>query len=466
MNKIFTITKNLAFISLILLVTEITFGYDGNMIIIYGLAIRTIILFFSFSLCFITFFLYMFIQKISILPWKSKNLFQSFTVLDYAVLFFIFFMMFSCFITPKIMSGNLNYAIEEIFGILLRLSFYFPISFMIRWGFLKGIIYIKLFYYLIFINSIIFMILYFGQIQNNNFVNNYFNLLHTLSFNTSNPPMIIMGEGFVRIYFVTSIFSILGIAIFVKNISKPKCFDMIILAVNLLALIATFLRSMWIGVLVAFFVIIIIYIIKFILNKSGKDILKFSAVVLCIAGLIFVYDIFVFNGQINKRWNTLSINISSYDPIQPDNNDQGVSQSNIVRLEQMEKLFEKWKESPIIGHGFGSYAEDCIRSTLSPYSYEMQFHALLMKTGIVGVLSLVFLIFTALYVSLKSWKYHNKNIIAWLFLLIAFGISVQTNPILFSTTGVTIVLIILLVASYFEYNKGEKFENICYNSDV
>ena len=109
----------------------------------------------------------------------------------------------------------------------------------------------------------------------------------------------------------------------------------------------------------------------------------------------------------------------------------------------------------MIGHGFGAYIEDYLRSVERPFSYEMQAPAMLMKTGVVGIgLFGVFIISMMLAVQKNRISLLEKC--SWYYLLIAFGISVQTNPLLFSYTGMSVILFLLFISRTKEINSDNE----------
>lgn len=57
-----------------------------------------------------------------------------------------------------------------------------------------------------------------------------------------------------------------------------------------------------------------------------------------------------------------------------------------IRAAQISALIDGWRNSPIIGYGINSYADNYIRSSSTPWSYEMVYIALLFQAGIIGVL--------------------------------------------------------------------------------
>lgn len=111
---------------------------------------------------------------------------------------------------------------------------------------------------------------------------------------------------------------------------------------------------------------------------------------------------------------------------------QGQEASSGVRFLQAASLWQKFTESPLIGHGLGNTV-DVVRSHDTPWAYELSYLALLMQVGMVGF----FVYFGAVvWVVLKGVELSRKNAeFAKLFIplnaaLCAFLIINATNPYL------------------------------------
>jgi hypothetical protein len=57
-----------------------------------------------------------------------------------------------------------------------------------------------------------------------------------------------------------------------------------------------------------------------------------------------------------------------------------------LRAYQADRLLEKWTEAPVFGHGFGATIDGFARDLAEPWRWELQYHALLFQTGVVGML--------------------------------------------------------------------------------
>ena len=123
----------------------------------------------------------------------------------------------------------------------------------------------------------------------------------------------------------------------------------------------------------------------------------------------------------------------------------GTLWSNSLRASQNTALLEKWSESKVVGFGYGAYAEDCIRNESAPYMYESTLPALIMKLGFVGSCVWVVFILSATVFAIKSfWKERKEKLFLWLGIACSYGLAVQTNPLLFTFAGISMLLYLLL----------------------
>lgn len=96
------------------------------------------------------------------------------------------------------------------------------------------------------------------------------------------------------------------------------------------------------------------------------------------------------------------------------------AESDDVRQIQMRALLNGVKESPVFGHGFGSYISDYTRSGSIPFSYEIEYLSFVYQMGIVGFV--VFVGGVLLIYIRKIWEYAGQNFwVIKLFTLIGLG---------------------------------------------
>jgi hypothetical protein len=111
--------------------------------------------------------------------------------------------------------------------------------------------------------------------------------------------------------------------------------------------------------------------------------------------------------------------------------------SDSWRYLMVSKLLEYWSSSPIFGHGIGSYIPWFIRDKENPFSYEVQVIAILMKLGIIWVVTCISIFVILIKASVRS-RYSFFNLVCFtIWFLLSF-----TNQYLFNTTaGVIAVLL-------------------------
>jgi hypothetical protein len=101
----------------------------------------------------------------------------------------------------------------------------------------------------------------------------------------------------------------------------------------------------------------------------------------------------------------------------------GLERGAVVRNYQKNALIEKWKESPILGFGFGGTAGNYIRNPKTPFAYELSYVTKLMNIGIVGLsiyLFFIVYIITKLAIQLKNnYAFYLATITGFIIILIA-----------------------------------------------
>lgn len=105
----------------------------------------------------------------------------------------------------------------------------------------------------------------------------------------------------------------------------------------------------------------------------------------------------------------------------------------ILRISQIQYLFEGWLRSPLFGNGLTSYAYEIVRGgNLTPWSYETFYPALLFQTGIVGLLvffSTVFgILFGFNFPLFNKLSKTNQSYYIIPISIIIFFIGAATNP--------------------------------------
>ncbi len=107
-----------------------------------------------------------------------------------------------------------------------------------------------------------------------------------------------------------------------------------------------------------------------------------------------------------------------------------VSDSDQIRIDQSKALLDEIQTRPLLGKGLGAHADGLIRNDQNQYSYELQWLALTMQFGFVGIAG-IFLLLAASARDLLASQHPAK---VWLLLLFGLWLlSGWTNPHLTSS---------------------------------
>lgn len=111
------------------------------------------------------------------------------------------------------------------------------------------------------------------------------------------------------------------------------------------------------------------------------------------------------------------------------------NQSANIKKVQTILLIEGWSEKPFFGHGIGTYLPNYVRSTKTPWSYEMMYFSMLYQLGIIGSGVYVFLIIVLLKNIINKIKARKKEksvaYYSYFVGIICFLITGATNPMIF-----------------------------------
>lgn len=463
--------KKITLIFPILFIIELVFGFSGTMLMIHGVAIRHILFILTFISLYGYFFIYLYKNKIKLFSLKKDSYFGSYTKIDVLAIAFEVSTLLSMTLIPWIMGTNLHYAYSEVFDSAAIFSLYFPLSFLFKkkeYSMGRLLNFLK---YVVFLFAVMHLIFYFGQELNPNFIQGIFDGIAAFLQGNSITPRVVLGHGgYTRVMFTTSIYLIVGIYIYLKQLDKFTWYNILIFIVDILAIITTVTKSLWFGIIIAFVVYIVVMLIG---ARKEKKLLKRMIISTVMAVLVVVISNSVlFNHIVSIRMENAFVSDSTYTKEfyedEYDETDEeaeiekldreGAAESNQIKIEQVKRLTEKWLHAPIFGWGYGSYVEDYLRSEEAPFSYEMQAFSLLMKIGIVGLgIWIAFFVLQIIFM-VKHNKGKDFNYMAsWLFMLVAMAVCVQTNPLLISFTGMSVVLLISLMPS--ENSMAEKKAN-------
>lgn len=448
--------KRLALGLTLLFVLELIFSYNGIFSIPHGTTIRT-------ALLYLYCFLLVLTERIPIFSRKRDAVLGSLRLYDWALLVFLGSTALSILLIPRLSGAGTALALEEGVSFLILPVLYFPLSFMLRrrefsFAWLEQFLRFALLLFALFQ-----IVLYVGQSINEGFITGVYDLFRRFFGARAVFPFIVMGHGgYPRIMSIASVYLLVGIYLVLRRLPRFTVLDGLCLAVHITALLATMTKSLWYGALLGIAVFSFGYLVRLCRKRQVKDLLRYAGILAGCFALIFALNLTIFDHMVSVRFrNSFTISSSgdtSSEPTVSEDDDlakidrDGAAYSNDIKIEQTKKLLKKWSNRPILGYGYGAYVEGYLRSDETPYSYEMQLPALLMKTGVVGVGLLGFVIVAMI---LAVWRAKKKgvdigSVCAYFFLLVSFGFTVQTNPLLLSYSGMAVVLFLLLLTADIE----------------
>ena len=107
------------------------------------------------------------------------------------------------------------------------------------------------------------------------------------------------------------------------------------------------------------------------------------------------------------------------------------SSNDQTRQAQSSALLNGWLQSPIFGHGLGSYAHESIRDYENEWAYEMTYHAMLFQQGILGVITFFSLNIYSIRRIIKLYRagiLQLENSYPWIAGLISILIASSVDP--------------------------------------
>ena len=388
-----------------------------------------------------------------------KSVFQQWSGLDYIIIGFLGIQLIWVFIIPYCTRGSIKLGIKEIFSFSVLLL-YFPLSLMIKskyidWEKVKSLV-----RHLTIGLAVLHLILYVGEtlVEDATFTLNFFAIVNKITFGYSKRPLVLMPAYYIRVVYAASIFLLVPIY-FMLNERTWKKSAWLYYAIAVGGILTTVAKSLFLGCLLGI-VFYLLFIFKYYYSHlKNKLIIRCGRLIVLTLAFIVVFDTAVSDGYIMRRWNTMffikasekqvSNGKETMEPITEEEKNQdvleGTERSNYTRVEQTAKLIEHWKARPILGHGYGSSVPNYIRgSEDTPYSYEMFLPAMLMKLGIIGVsFWIILFVYLVRNIVILSEKYKERALSIG-YLLIALVITTQFNPFLINSSGMAIVLFILL----------------------
>ena len=460
-------------------------GLNGYHFTVFGVGIRIIL--FAFSIVSLCLYCLQTVKTEQICIGKCKmgqpHLLDYCKPVDGFVLGFLVLNFIWATFVPVLKHGNLSYAVND-FKTLLVLVLYFPCAFLIRTGRLSFRAICRLLFPLLLLLSLWHCVMYIGEVLSPGFYPGYYDLIDLISFGTAVRTDVIMGFGITRIIQVTSVFLIPAfLLVLEKAVTQAKPITFAAMALVLFAVLITYTKSIWFGIL-AGLVVAMVGIVIFTRDALVRKRTAVFGVALIVFFAIFNFG-FLDNTIITRTLNNVRPDMLSSIESQIDDLQQQLSQSeaedpadsslhdeelnnkeqiedlleklerqrqdaagtaaaNAERSRQNSVLLEKWSQSKLFGFGYGAYAEDCIRNQQYPYMYESLLPAMLMKLGLAGLLAWgIFVIALVVFAVKAMWKKPIK-FWCWIGTALAYAMAVQTNPFLFTFAGISLMLYLLV----------------------
>jgi len=184
------------------------------------------------------------------------------------------------------------------------------------------------------------------------------------------------------------------------------------------------------GTRAVFYCAVIAFVVLFYMHTSGWTRLVSLSACLVLLSMVVGY---VLEGNVTPRIFDI----------------QSALKSESARYIQTMSLLESWEGSEIFGNGFGAAAA-VVRSESAPFSYELTYIALLMKTGLLGLIyvtGLLFLIHYSINSSIRPKVIEvGSNSSVYIGFLLFFLLTF-TNPYLFTIHGMVLFICLIVAAT-------------------
>jgi len=153
----------------------------------------------------------------------------------------------------------------------------------------------------------------------------------------------------------------------------------LLLSTGSVALALTFGRALWLSFTVASLVVLSFVGTRMLTRRNLRR-LALAAVAVVVVGVALMSR---FSPEGYARFFT------AFDP---------ESRANKIRVEQSKELLAAWWQAPLLGNGFGvPLASGYVRGA-NPFLFELQYHSLLYKSGVLGLAMVLTVPFMALFI--------------------------------------------------------------------
>ena len=400
---------------------------------------------------------------------KGKTIIKEvvhFSFFEWILLIFLGFNLFYILIMPMLMGISVSNAISEA-GMIVMLFLFFPLYRLIKTGEIEFSKYLNIIARTCLALNVFITLLWCLENVYPGFYKDMLNFLDQLPVDIFSINEVLEGWGIVRLCPSNLVWFPFIIYIIFSEKRKDSWGNYICIFFSIFAILATYLKSLWLGFGCGLIVSFIIGICK--TPSYWKKIIK---IFIYIIVMIVLLDSIVFGGTIRNRFinmfglvseqtdeieteNTENISEKEKEKLENEKKDkEGSKESMLIRVQQIELLLDKWAQRPLTGFGYGAYVEGYTRDWRIPnyYIFESTPFALLMKTGILGIF--VWLLFVAAAFKEAVKHLNIDSVRLWLSMIICFGITIMTNPLLFNTGSVFLILIMLLLIYDSKRQKG------------
>ncbi|REJ12045.1 MAG: hypothetical protein C6W59_15265 [Paenibacillaceae bacterium] len=435
-----------------LFIAELILGFNGRLLLVAGIPVR-MVTYGLFGVVLGLMILWAINRRQITLSWKDANsLWKMFEPFDYAFAAFILLNTVWIVVIPSISGYGIGMALEQTKSTMLLLL-YFPLLILIKIRQVRLAAGDKIIKFCLFILALVHLFLYIGEkvLDNATFAIQFFETIERLTFGHSDRPKISYPMNYYRIIYPTSLFLLMVFYYTYKD--KLTVRNMIFFLAGLAALLVTLTKSLWLGLAIGLAFIATYHAAYKIGRVNVRKIttiavLGFACCCLMNATILDQYlftrvkNAFAYNSSGEIREGKIVIEKGVNEHLRHLDELEGTRRANDTRIEQTKVLLNKWRQSPIFGFGYGSYAEELIRGPKGqPFLYEMLLPSLLVQIGLLGVLIWVCFF---LYV----FRYANRNpesSSGVLYLAVAICTASQFNPFILGAPAMSMFLYILLV---------------------
>ena len=235
-----------------------------------------------------------------------------------------------------------------------------------------------------------------------------------------------------------------------KDFDTPKYIKIWGLTIlSSLTLIISFSRSIWLGL-----GIVLILILLYLIVKEKFNIKKISKLAFIIV-IVVILELGAITLIVNIKLPNLGGGGVSIASLVKDRLSDTDEAALISRYELLKPLTNKFLENPIIGHGFGTKVsfissdprtKDINGGVYTTYAFEWGYLDILVKIGLLGLLSILYFIYKIIRVGVNSVKNTNDKYrysigLSLIFSILALLIVHTTTPYINHPLGIFLLVI-------------------------